>query len=357
MTRLASRFLTAFITFLAFCVALVGAHWAVSLAANRWAGEAGDGATRFVVDFSLSADGTLALSRAFYSDLKTSDAAIVSRLQLHDPRVSGAGTPLETAPLIPHQSELSPCGRRLAIADRDGGVFVMELPRDSAPGPVVELERFPNDTIAELRWTRDSGSIIAIGYDGLHGWSASTGRLQMSLASRGRPPTAIAMADDPHSFWSAEHHAVVHRRVSDGMEIRTFPIPEGVRVIAVNGDGSRLIALGDVGVVAIDTGDGDRLWGESPASGFCDFVSVSPDGHFVALAPRDMDLDYRRNYQIEVREVETGDLRVRFTPQVGEIAGLLYADHELVYAWGHLGTIRSWDATNGKAIRTHHLSD
>jgi hypothetical protein len=50
-------------------------------------------------------------------------------------------------------------------------------------------------------------------------------------------------------------------------------------------------------------------------------------------------------------------LRVRFTPQVGEIAGLLYADHELVYAWGHLGTIRSWDATNGKAIRTHHLSD
>jgi hypothetical protein len=77
----------------------------------------------------------------------------------------------------------------------------------------------------------------------------------------------------------------------------------------------------------------------------------------VALAPRDIDLDYRRNHQVEVREVETGDLRVRFTPQVGELAGLLYTDHELVYAWGHLGTIRSWDATNGKAIRTHRLPD
>jgi hypothetical protein len=357
MTRLASRFLTAFLTFLAFCVALVTAHWAISLAANRWSGNSGDGPTRFVVDFTLSSDQTKGVSRAFYSDERSSHAPIVSQLQLHDPRVSGAGTRIDTPGIVPHQSELSPCGRRLAIADRDGGVFVMELPRDSAPSPIVELERFPNNTIAELRWTRDSSSIVAIGYDGLHCWSASTGRLQMSLASRGKPPTAIAMTDDPQSFWSAEHDAVVHRNVSDGSPIRTFPIPEGVRVIAVNGDGSRLIAVGDVGVVAIDTSDGDRLWGESPASGFCDFVSVSPDGHFVALAPRDIDLDYRRNHQVEVREVETGDLRVRFTPQVGEIAGLLYADHEVVYAWGHLGTIRSWDATNGKAIRTHHLSD
>lgn len=356
MTRLASRFLERFFTFFAFCVALVAAHWAVSVAANRWSGDEA-GPTRFIVDFNLSADETKGVSRAFCSDRISSRDAIVSQLHFHDPRVSGVGIPIEIPGILPHQSELSPCGRRLAIADRDGGIFVIELARDATPGPIQELERFPDDTIADLHWTRDGGRIVAIGYAGLHCWSASTGRLQMSIVSQGKPPTSIAMTDDPQGFWSAEHDAVVHRSVIDGSPIRSFPIAEGVRAIAVSGDGSRLIAVGDVGVVAIDTRDGRRLWGESPAPGFCDFACVSPDGHFVAIAPRDIELDYRRNYQIEVCDTDTGELRVRFTPQVGELAGLLYADHELVYAWGHLGTIHSWDATNGQPIRAHHLPE
>jgi hypothetical protein len=356
MTRLASRFIKTFLTFFAFCVALVSAHWAVSVMANRWSGDEA-GPTRFIVDFNLSADETKGVSRAFYSDWGSSHDAIVSQLHLHDPRISGAGLRIDTHGFVPHQSEISPCGRRLAIADRDGGVFVMEQPGDAKPGPIFELERFPDDTIAELRWTRDGGRIVAIGYAGLHCWSASTGRLQMSLASQGKPPTSIAMADDPQSFWSAEHDAVVHRSVIDGSPTQKFPIPEGVRAIAVSGNGSRLIAVGDVGAVAIDTRDGRRLWVESPAPSFCDFACFSPDGQFVAIAPRDIELDYRRNYLIEVRDTETGQLRVRFTPQVGELAGLHYASHELIYAWGHLGTIHSWDATNGKAIRTHRLPD
>jgi WD40 repeat protein/serine/threonine protein kinase len=138
----------------------------------------------------------------------------------------------------------------------------------------------------------------------------------------------------------------------DGKLMRTIPNMDGVRVLALSRDGSRLAVGGNRGFVRVcETASGDRLdeWPEAHA-GPVTAVTFAPDGQTLASAGKDDRL-------VRIWEIAVKQPRQTLSGAGQEVRELAFAPNAAVLAGSNvLGSIALWrfDGTEPPAMLTGH---
>jgi WD40 repeat protein len=275
----------------------------------------------------------------------------------------------ERARLEGHQGDVvavsfSPDSRTLASGGGGHLVLLWNLETKKQSGRLQGHE----DTVTALAWSRDGKSILSSSQDKtLRLWNVETRTLVRSFSGHKGGVTRVAWSPDETliasggwdgtiRFWQTATGKEVRKLDSlDGEQRRREQPPfakvdpgtEGqlgyIAGLAFTPDGKSLISTGQgsVGIHQWSVATG-RMTRDIPALTNVLCLAVSPDGKTVASAES----------MLMLRDVATGKPSLDFDGHRGRPFGAVFTpDSKTIITCGEDGTLRFWDASQGKELR------
>lgn len=335
--------------------ALAALQWIALRYTNPRDEAAGETARKVhVIDFSLSQDGRLGVSRALIEPLGARGLPLRFELYRHDLRDPQAKAPLATDSLVAIHSAISPSGKLVAISTWDGKLGLIDL---TAPRQAVEvLGCVRPDWISWLHWTPDGTKLLAAGDEELFAWSVEERRLLYRLDHQSSVPPCLAIASDSQVFLAAAPEGLELRKVADGEVLRTVAAPHPIRSLVLASDNRFFICNVGDGVIAIDLRDGREMWRKLPMETAQIPIALSADDRLFAQVVRESEGLTRTVNRVYVRDPETGRVLAKLEPDVGEVAGLTFAPDQTLHIWGDRGVLSAWRIDSGSPAWRHRFA-
>jgi WD40 repeat protein len=300
-----------------------------------------------VDQFSLSSDGRWGAVRLNLIRAGTFEQPREIAIRVYDMESRECVACLETGAMGIHRVAISPQGNLLAFTTSEGEVYLTNLLRGSEPHRI--LTTIGHEKLDRLVWSPDAQWLAVAGFESLYLLAIPSGELRFQFPHGCRRAPAPWISADSGTLVAVGDPDIRRWDLTSGTEIghvsATATPLSGTESAALTSDGKLvLVSSTDQGLLARTVPAGDELWRNVPSKLRPVAMAVSPGDALVATVEGRLRRGPRwqavHSYdRIMVRSVLTGALLFELEPDVGRVAGMLFAPDGTLCVWGSRGVI------------------
>ena len=244
----------------------------------------------------------------------------------------------------------SPDGTRLV----SGGTDTLVTVWDGVSGKPLKVLQGHRWSISGVAWSPDGGAIASSGWDGaIRLWELASGSWMQIPEHLDDPDTiffSVAWSPNGQHLASGTYFSgvVVWDVAAHSARWLGHQLPTGIRHVAWNPDGIRLVGTGDGNIVYVwDALNGTLLQQLPGHQGIATCIAWSVDGNRLASGGRS-----RERGSLLVWDVQRGVSMRIGVEQVEVVSAIVWApDGDLLISGDSEGRLCWWDATSGECVR------